>query len=181
MLDKLKTAFVLVVIGAVSGFLIFGANKLTFQAIIDNRIAREQALYNELFDKDESFKLQDELEITELDGIITQEIVMVDADGNLLGYIYKGEDTNTYGDVTVLVGVDAFGTITNVVISSTGNTPNYYKIITQGDGEYLIHFSGQSVDSITYDSNTGATFTYGSVSKIVDAASIYYSTNRGVE
>ena len=52
MLDKLKTALVLVVIGALSGIIIFGVNEATAQDIIDNREERELDYFKEIFDLD---------------------------------------------------------------------------------------------------------------------------------
>ena len=88
MLDKLKTAIVLLVIGAISGFLIWGANELTYKDIVINAGIREQALYLVVFNKDEDFKLKDELTKNELSGIIVEEVVVEDVEGNILGYIY---------------------------------------------------------------------------------------------
>ena len=57
MLDKFKTALVLVIIGAVSGFLIWGTNELTNEDIVLNRELREQGYYKEIFGLEESFEI----------------------------------------------------------------------------------------------------------------------------
>jgi Na+-translocating ferredoxin:NAD+ oxidoreductase RnfG subunit len=45
--------------------------------------------------------------------------------------------------------------------------------------DYLSPFAFQNVDQITVDSSTGATYTYTSVTKIVQNAADYFLENRG--
>ncbi len=174
MLDKLKTAIVLVIIGAISGFLIWGTNEITAEGIADNNIAREQAYYADIFEVDGNI----DFNTTIIDATVTEEVEIFDATGASLGFVYKGSETNNYGDITVLVGITNDGTIKNVVISGTTNTPTFVKKIT---ANYLDPFVGQSTDDVEYDERTGASFTYGSVTKMVEAASMYYQENRGDE
>jgi electron transport complex protein RnfG len=175
MLDKLRIAIVLVVIGAISGFTIYSVNLLTKDTIAENIIEKERGFYKELF------YLDDDVEITyeanDLDSEnVTQEIVLYDSLGEVIGYIYKGVDQNNYGEVTVLIGISIDGEISNVVISSTTNTPTFVKVIKN---DYLSPFASQNVDQITVDSSTGATYTYTSVTKIVQNAADYFLENRG--
>ncbi|QMS84282.1 FMN-binding protein [Candidatus Xianfuyuplasma coldseepsis] len=175
MLDKLKTALVLVVIGAVSGALIFGTNLLTEDRIEENIRNQEFGYYAEMFDLD-AIPAEEDVVETPLDGPLEVELELFDGDGNFAGYIYRGSDKNSYGDVTVLVGITTNGTIQQVVISDSSNTPIFVKKI---EGDYVTPFIGQDVSNVTYDERTGASFTYGSVEKIVDAAVTYFETNRG--
>ncbi|MCF7925714.1 MAG: hypothetical protein K9L26_04195 [Candidatus Izimaplasma sp.] len=161
MLDKLKTALVLVIIGAFSGFLIWGVNALTEPTIDANALKREQALYLDIFDIDQTITT----ETVVLDGTLVKEVTILNANNETIGVVYQGLDTNNYGDVTVLVGVKD-GVIQKVVIQSTTNTVTFVKTI---ENDYLQHFANQSIDTVTYDSKTGATYTYTSVSKIVEA------------
>jgi electron transport complex protein RnfG len=176
MLDKLKVAIVLVVIAAVSGFLIYQTNELTYEGIAANKLEKERGFYREIFG------LEDDADITatvlDIDGDLKEEIVIEDADGNVIGYIYKGEETNNYGDITILVGVKVNGDISNVIISSSTNTPIYVKKIKD---DFLEPFMSYSTDDVVYDSSTGASYTYGSVEKFVGAAADYFNTNRGAE
>jgi len=174
MMNKLKTALVLAIIGIVSGALIFGTNELTEDGIIEIRAERERAYYKEIFGLDET----DEITFTtlELTGDLVEEVTIFDATGNELGYIYKGEETNTYGSITVLIGVRLDGTIASVVISNTTNTPIFVKRI---ENDYLSPFAGQDTSDVTFDAQTGASYTYGSVEKFVDLAAQYYQVNRG--
>jgi len=175
MFDKLKTAFVLVVIGAISGFSIYFVNQLTEGVIADNQKGDEYLIYSELFLLDEDADIT--VEIIELDHeVLREEVIIYDENGDIIGYVYSGRDRNNYGLVTVLVGVTTDGKIKNVDISSTGNTATFVKIITD---DYLSPFASQDINNITVDENTGASFTYSSVVLIVESAATYYLENRG--
>ncbi len=174
MLDKLKTALVLFVIATVAGLMIFGTNELTYDGIVANRLAREQAFYKAMFDLDEDSDIT--TISAELDGVLDEELAIYDDQNNLMGYVYKGEETNNYGDITVLVGVRIDGTIVQVVISSTTNTPTFVKKI---ETTYLAPFVGQDTTDVTYDERTGASYTYGSVQRFVEAAADYFQNERG--
>ncbi len=121
MLDKLKIALVLVIIGALSGLIIFGVNELTEETIAQNKIDREISYYKDIFDLDDS----DVITFTsiDLDDGLDQEVTVFDSNDDVIGYIYKATDKNNYGEVTVLVGITVDGVISNAVISSTTNTP----------------------------------------------------------
>ena len=175
MLDKLKIAVVLVVIGAISGLTIYSVNLLTKDTIAQNRVEKEQSYYKELFFLDEDQEVS--FEASDFDEeIIDQEIVLYDQDKQVIGYIYKGTDKNNYGDVVVLLGMNLDGTISNVVISSTTNTPTFVKVIRT---VYLSNFQSQDASNIELDGNTGATYTYTSVSNIIEDAASYFLEHRG--
>ena len=175
MVSKLKTAIVLVVIGAISGFLIWGTNELSYEGIAENREIREQGYYKEIFN------LEDDYEITftkeTLDSGL-EEVELLDENSDVIGYIYKMTDTNAYGDIVILVGIDTNGVIKNVIISSSTNTPTYVKAVKDDN---LSGLTNQDVTDVEYDAITSATFTYGSVKKVVDASVEYYLLNRGDE
>ncbi len=174
MLDKLKIALVLVVIGALSGIIIYSVNELTADTIAQNKIDKEVSYYKDLFNLSADTNIT--YDAIEIDGYLDQEVTIYDNSGDVLGYIYKATDKNNYGEVTVLVGIAVDGTISNAVISSTTNTPTFVQTIKD---KYIDNFSNQAVDSFTIDSKTGATYTYTSVVTIIEAASDYYLENRG--
>ena len=174
MLSKFKTAIVLVIIGAFSGFLILGTNELTKDEIATAAFQREITAYKEIFDVDSID--EDDLGVTELDGLLAKEVVVKSANGTVIGYVYQGFDTNNYGDVEVLIGVNLDGTIAKVIIQSTSNTVTFVKTIKDN---HLTPFEGQDASDVNYDARTGATYTYTSVSDIVAASAAYYEANRG--
>ncbi len=175
MLDKLKIALVLVVIGALSGIIIYGINELTYDTILENRIEQERGYYKDLFNLE-----QDDIITTSepilLDDGLDEELILYDADDNIIGYIYKSTLKNNYGDVTVLVGITTDGIISNAVISSTTNTVTFVQTIKS---KYIGNFANQDVTDIQIDSRTGATYTYTSVVDVVTYASEYYLESRG--
>lgn len=174
MLDKLKVALVLVIIGALSGIIIFGINELTEDTIAQNKLEREISYYKDIFDLDDSEEIT--FDSILLDGDLDQEVTIYDSNGDVIGYIYKATDKNNYGEVTVLVGITVEGVVSKAVISSTTNTPTFVQTIKE---KYLDNFSGQDADDIQIDEKTGATYTYTSVAEIVSSASAYYLESRG--
>jgi len=169
MLDKLKVAAVLVLIGAISGFLIYSVNNMTKEDIQKNADVRAEMLFKEIFDLDESTEI--DLDIVLLDGTIVKQVTVSEKGGDVLGVVYQGYDTNNYGDITVLVGVNSEGIIQNVAISESGNTVTFVKNI---ENNYLAPFANQDLSNVSYDTKTGSTYTYTSVSKIVNAVSVLY-------
>lgn len=174
MRDKLQKAFVLFIIGAISGLSIWATNLVTFEQIDLNIENREKGFYKEILEIDPDAEITFiELEITST----FSELEIKLADGTVVGYVYKGIEKNSYGKVTTLVGI-IDDEVKNVIISDSTNTPNYIKRIEK---LYLSPFMGQDTSSVTFDTQTGASFTYGSVSESVVEATEYYNTERGGE
>jgi Na+-translocating ferredoxin:NAD+ oxidoreductase RnfG subunit len=183
MFNKLKTALVLVVIGGLSGLIIFGINELTEDTIQANIEEQEKAYYRDIFGIDDNFNMY--LDITELDGELDQEVVIYEADasgnkiqGVIYGVAYKDISKNNYGDITVIVGVDLTGKIAKVVIGSNNNTPTFVNKIKT---KYLDSFIDQDISDYNVDTFTGASYTYGSVTNAIGLASDYYLESRGGE
>ncbi|MGM0436380.1 MAG: FMN-binding protein [Bacillota bacterium] len=167
MLEKLKVALVLLIIGAASGGAIYGVNVLTEPIIEENEL---EAQYEDYIDMFPDMSVSDmEEEAIEDDDFITKKITVYDGSGNQLGYIFEGKDENSQGSITVLVGIED-GTLKDVIISSTTNTPNYVQGLRD---DYLPNLDGQSIDDLSYDSSTGATVTYDSITNIIDQAVLY--------
>ena len=176
MLDNLKKALVLFAIGAISGLSIWAVNLATEEKIAENERNRELDFYREILTIDATSTLGT-LEVELKDGI-TEVTVFEDSNINgiledtetVFGLVYKGETSNSYGDITVLVGLkdDA---ILSVVISGRTNTPNFVNHVEKNN---LGNFTDMSVDGVTFDEKTGATFTYGSVKDVVTLATTAY-------
>lgn len=194
MLDKMKTAFVLLLIGAFSGGLIYIVNEITAPIIEENELNRKIAFYSEIFDQEEVvFKdcttdatllvpsegqTEDDItyELRDVCPSDVSETYIYDVNGTYLGAVYEGSEVNSYGDISVLVGINSDGAISMVVISGSTNTPNFVKRIENNN---LEKFSTYTVDNVEFDSSTGATYTYTSVSNIVKLAIEAY--NEGSE
>ena len=165
MLDKLKIALVLLVIGAVSGLLIWGTNELTADRIEDNRERARLAVYVDMFPDVDVSKMVFE---TVDQGNIIEMITMVDSDGNLLGYALRGRHNNPFGVVNVVVGVDRNNNIIDVKITETDNTPTYVALLP----DFLKNLQSQDIRDVSYDTSTGATSTYSSVRNIIEDAKL---------
>lgn len=174
MVSKLKTAFVLVVIGAISGFLIWSVYMLSNEGILLNREIREQGFYKQIFNLDED----SDISFTKEQFADLEEVTLYDQENQVIGYIYKMSDANAYGNIVILVGIDPNQVVKNVVISASTNTPTYVKAVRDDN---LPNLSDQFIDTLDYDDTTSATFTYNSVKKVVDAAVKQYLENRGAE
>lgn len=169
MLNNLKKALVLFLIGAISGVSIWGVNELTKDQIAFNIKDREEGFYRDIFDLEEGQYI--DYTTTELENGLEEIVVYLDANENgivdndetVYGLIYKGEDSNNYGDISILVGIKD-DVVLSVAISDTTNTANFVKRIEKNN---LGNFAGVEVEEVDYDSSTGATHTYGSVEKIV--------------
>ena len=167
MLEKLKIALVLLVIGAISGGAIFSVNDFTAPIIEENQLAAQYEDYVDMFPNMSVSDMEEET--IEDNEFITKKIIVYDGSGNQLGFIFEGKDENSQGSIIVLVGIEG-GILKDVIISSHTNTPNYVQGLKD---DYLPNLPGQSMDSISYDSSTGATITYNSIKSIIDQAVLY--------
>lgn len=167
MFNKLRIAGTLLIIGIISGLSIWGTYELTKDDIAANRRAAQYEIYVDMFP--DMFIPEDIGEITEEieNNIIKEKITVEDSSGNLLGYILKGSETNSQGFIEVIIGVEASGEIVDVQISSTENTPNYVQTLKD---DYIGNFSGQPLQDVSYDANTGSTVTYESIKKMIEAS-----------
>ncbi len=182
MLAKLKIAIVLLLIGAFSGGVIYVTNEITAPYIESNELSRTIDFYSEIFGVEDPNTLTYLTCVTELveedDFLCPSEVTetLIFVDDVLVGKVYEGNDTNSYGKISVLVGVTVDGDIANVIINSSTNTPNFVKRVEKF---YIGNFNQYTVDNVKFDSKTGASYTYGSVVKIVNEAIDAY--NEGSE
>ncbi len=166
MFNKLRIAGTLLIIGIISGLSIWGTHALTEERIAQNRAAAQYEIYVNMFP--DMVIPSDISEITETieNNIIKEKITAEDSSGDVLGYILKGSETNSQGFIEVIIGVETDGEIIDVQISSTENTPNYVQDLKP----YIDDFSGQQLQDVSYDANTGSTVTYDSIRKMIEAS-----------
>ncbi len=165
MLDKLKIALTLLIVGTVAGATIVGVYTLTEERIAENRLADQYSDYEAIF-PDMDFSDFEEIDLDQ--DIVKTKIEAVDSDGNRLGDIFIGEAGSYGGTNTVLVGVDMSGNIVEVILSQTSDTAN----IVQNVIDVLNKFEGQGFDDVDYDAPSGATQSYDSIWAVVDAVSL---------
>jgi len=191
MLNKLRIALVLLIIGAASGLSIVAVNQATEDVIRENRLREEHELYFEIFDLEKPDSLDvdeeprdvycrreakgydaDRQKIGEVhffcveDEAVHERAEVYDGDGNQIGQVFRVDDVNEHGEISTLVAVDMNGEIIEVAIARTENTPNYVQRIKDN---HLDDFIGQNIQDVEfYDGRTGATITYGSIRSAVN-------------
>lgn len=174
MQSKLISGFILFLVAAISGGIIFFINDITAPVIAQNLIDKQVALFSEAIDQE--LVIDEDFIYTETDINGLTEYVLTTPDGEtVIGYVYSQRSSNNYGDVDVMVGI-IDGVIQNVVIVGSTNTPTFVKNIEKN---YLEPFKTQSTTAVEFDSKTGATYTYTSVSQVVTEAVNYYNETRG--
>ena len=162
MLDKLRIAAILLLVGAFSGLSIWGVNEITAPIIAERQLGAEAEAFREIFPNLASIDIQP----FEHD-ILDQMTIILDASGNEMGRVYRGTTRGYGGPVTTLVGIASDGTIAKVVVTSfSDETPG----IRDSALNKVPNFTGQNAGSVSYDANTGATDTYNAIRRVVEAA-----------
>ncbi len=166
MLDKLRIAVVLLVIGALSGLAIWGTHTLTEERIEMNRERARLAVYLEMFPE---MDIEDGMVVEVIEhSPIFEKISIYDTSGNLLGYALRGSGNNAFGFVNLVVGTDPSGNIIGIEVTETDNTPSYINPMFE---EYIRPFVGDSLQELTFrDGNVGATASYNTIRQILEAA-----------
>lgn len=162
MLDKLRIAGVLLLVGALSGLSIWAVNEITAPIIEERQLGAEAEAFKEIFPDLASIDIQS------FDhDILNQMTIIMDASGNEIGRVYRGTSRGYGGPVITLVGIATDGTIAKVVVTTFDDeTPG----IRDSALNKVPNFTGQNASSVSYDANTGATDTYNAIRRVVEAA-----------
>jgi hypothetical protein len=160
--DIVRFTFVLTVVSLACGLLIGAVNYITAPVIENNLLRAKLDAYESVLPGIESF--------TELDtegdpGTIVDKIEGKDRDDNVLGYIFVAEGTNKFGSMTIVLSVDAEGTILGATFSAIEQT---YQVDDTRNN--LALFVGTALADLTPagDITTGAT---GSLNTVMDLLS----------
>ncbi len=172
LLSKLKTAAVLLIIGAVSGLAIFGTHTLTEDRREENRRMAQLAIYLDMFDGAVTPSDDDIVAIE--DSSVKEMVTMRDSSGNILGYAFRGEGRISHGDITVIVGIDLDGNIIDVQIADSTQTPSYVQALRD---HYLPRLRSQSIVAMDYGftdelagTSASAGMSFGNVRRIIEDA-----------
>jgi hypothetical protein len=160
--DIVRFTFVLTVVSLACGLLIGAVNAITAPVIENNLLQAKLDAYESVLPGIESF--------TELDtegdpGTIVDKIEGKDQDDNVLGYIFVADGKNKYGTMTIVLSVDAEGTILGATFSAIEQT---YQV--EDTRNNLALFVGTTLSDLTPagDITTGAT---GSLNTVMDLLS----------
>lgn len=162
----IKTALVLAMIAAVCSLLIAFVNLFTSEAIIKNKQEKKENLCKEIFadyDGETSNIVVDGFESK----YILEKIEAKDSSGNVLGYIYTVKGANAYGNIELLVGINADKTLKSVKFMSNGQSFNK-ETSDYVDAYYVGGLDSDSVEGL--DVKCGATYAAKLVKELVGAA-----------
>lgn len=124
-----KSVLVLTLIGIACGVLIGLTNFVTAKKIDANRAEEAKKVYEGFF------PTLDTIKMTELDGKYAIEYVEVlDKDEKVVGHAFRSQATNARGLIDLVVAADDSGQIKGIKIIDTENTPGYYDLYEDKDG-----------------------------------------------
>ncbi len=152
---------VLTLIAIICGILIGGINAWTSPIITANEEAATLVAYQEVLPQMVSYEAlsvdQDANSI--LSKVVAYDAPKDDANKNIIGYIYKGYDTNGYGSMTIVVAVDTQGIIVGAKFLSLNQTLNldttrHNLSLYVGTDISDLSPNGDIVSGATYSKNT---------------------------
>lgn len=181
--ETLKLGLILLVITAIAGLILGGAQKITAIPIAAQVEKTNNDAMKEIVPKAESFKKSD----VKLSGEILEVNEGKDGSGKVAGYAIKVAPKGYSGKVEMMVGISAEGLIDGIKILSHSETPGL------GANAPQPKFSGQYKDKKTdkplqvvkrapsnpeeIEAITGATITSNAVTKGVNDAVNFYKEN----
>ena len=133
-----KTALVLTLVGIACGLLIGLANQITAPIIADNKLKAELAAYENIFPEITG------TEEKEFNGDIIYEVLEATKNDVVIGYLVKGKQSNGFGYIDMIVGLDVDGKVIGIEIIDFNQTPSYQA----GIKARAIQFVGVALDDI---------------------------------
>ena len=169
--SSFKIAGILTAIASVGAISIALTNVLTEPIIKENRALREQNGLKKVFGENAQFG--EKVELKESDYPYLQSFYSVTLSDST-GRVYSTKGTNSYGDVALLVGLNADYTIYNIVVME--NTESYATTLNEG---YLIPLIKSNDKETALDSvKCGATYGAKLVRDMVNQAKDHYKEGK---
>jgi len=176
--------------------LLAGVNELTHERIVEQEKLRVLGELNEIVptaDYDNAL-LEDRVEIEDTVYFRHPEPVLVyraRKDGQPVAVLMIVTAPDGYnGDIRLIVGIDAGGTVLGVRVIAHRETPGLGDPIETGKSDWILGFAGKSLhnpddvgwavkrDGGEFDQFTGATITPRAVVRTVHDALLYFAANR---
>lgn len=166
----LLTALTLMTICLTCAALISGFNLLTEPIIEKNNDKKEADLYKQIF---VDFKDAKET-ITEgfSNDFLTKLVIAQDENDNQLGYIYTASGKNSYGVITLLIGINETDTLSGVRFLENGQSFSS-ETAAHLNGNYTSGIDLEDVENV--DTTCGATFAAKLIKELVTAAFADYN------
>ena len=172
MKKNFKIAVILMVIAAICGLAVSGMNMITAPIIEENQAIKEAKICQLIFadyDKDKSEKTTEGLS----NEAIVKRVEARNASGKLLGYIYTVNGSNSYGAISLLVGIDTDGKLVSAEFLQNGQS--YGKQVeAHVNSSYNSGLTLEDISNI--DTKCGATFGAKTVKELVTIAFDDYKT-----
>ena len=157
----IKTAIVLCLICGICAVLIAFINTFTAPKIAENKIKAQDKACSEIYPNME----YEEIAIDGADEAIEKKWAAKE-NGVIKGYIYSLNGKNSYGNISLLVGINLDGSTEKVVL--TTNTQSYAKTVKKHVNSSYNNGPVSDLDSI--DVKCGATFGATLVKELVTIA-----------
>jgi len=167
-MKKLQLTFTLFLIAALSGLLISNVYAFTQPVIEKNAAEKEKSLYQELFSDADDFEKT--LNPTEK---ISEQVVIYNANDEIIGYVYKATGVNGYGSITVLTGIGADGNVRGIKYSQFAQTPGFGDKVKEDI--FVNQFLGMASDAISVVGQSGATYSSNTVKEVVTLCADYHN------
>lgn len=166
-----KTTLVLTLVGIACGLLIGFSNYITEPIIEANKLKAELKAYEEIF------PTIDDKEELDYESDIISKVIVAKEDGEIIGYLIIGKQTNGFGHIEMIVGFDTAGKIIGINIIDFNQTPSYQG----GIKDRALQFIGTELTDIptkgaAIDASAGSTSQgFNTVKNIVAAALAAYN------
>lgn len=156
-----KTAIVLCLICGLCAVLIAFINYFTSPIIKENKVKAEAKACSEIYPNME----YEEVELANADSSIEKKWAAKE-NGEIKGYIYSVSGKNSYGTISLLVGINLNGSTEKVVL--TTNTQSYARIVK--NHVKATYNNGPVIDVDNVDVKCGATFGATLVKELIQVA-----------
>ncbi len=193
----IKDTLALFVITAVAALLLSLVYEITKDPISAQKQKQKNEAYNEVLTTADSFE---DMKLNNAEGILSEagidnkmaeinEVAKGTKGGETVGYCIKVTDHEGYGgDIEVVVGIKADGTVSGISFLSIGETAGLG--MKAKEPEFKAQFAEKKVDSFKYtksgktadneiDALTGATVTTNAVTNAVNSALAYFKSLGG--
>lgn len=192
--ESILNTISLMLITVVAGLLLGAVYEITKDPIAKEQQKAKENAYKTVFADAKSFeevefdkeKVEKELKEQNLDATIDEAYQVMDASGNLAGYVLTVTDHEGYGgDIQFAMGVTVDGTTNGISFLSIGETAGLG--MKAKEDEFKNQFSNKSVAKFSYTKNgatadseidaiSGATITTNAVTNGVNAGLYFIST-----
>ena len=163
---SLKVGAILCAIGAGSAISIAGVNLLTVESIAKNKTSRILSALKEIYP--DALSLDEEMtKVSSPNGYVSGYWGVALANENMIdAYVFQGEGKNSYGSITLLVGIETDGKLGTINLVT--NSESYADVVQE---KYVdVYNASDNKAAALEDTKCGATYAATLVKNIVNDA-----------